>query len=472
MPEITEEVEEVIPSAKRLITSLRDVGYDFVTAVADLVDNSIEAGATKIDIDVIFDGEDSWVRILDNGRGMTPEKILEAMRFGSEREYGENDLGKFGLGMKTASLSQCSRLTVASWNGCENRNTIALCWDLEHIERVNRWEVIRLSEDKLKPVITDALRDNSGTVVLWERLDRILGYKHPYGEHARKCLLTMCRDLETHLAMVFHRFLMGVEGPQIRITLNGNAVQPWDPFARYEQRTQQLAPIRIVLEYEGVTGEIILEPYVLPHMDDFSSPDAFKRAGGPNNWNQQQGFYIYRAGRLIQGGGWCHLRTIDEHTKLARIALRFSPALDEAFKVNVAKRRVQLPGQIQEQVKQAIEPVIRLAQETYRRTPPNSVVRRTNPPVMTTGSGQLVRPGSYPTGMATASRRETVPTDTPVMPEIGSDTGSTQETLDQYWTLEEFSQLLHDVAEPDEYPVVDRLLGRLREALSTSYGDD
>src|SRR3954468_280535 len=108
---------ELIPSAKRLIRSLRDMGYDFAQAVADVVDNSIEAGASLVAIDVEFDGDDSFVRIADDGKGMTADELREAMRYGAEREYDEDDLGKFGLGLKTASMSQCQRLSVASrWN--------------------------------------------------------------------------------------------------------------------------------------------------------------------------------------------------------------------------------------------------------------------------------------------------------------------------------------------------------------------
>src|SRR5207244_2947558 len=138
--------------------------------------------------------------------------------------------------------------------------------------------------------------------------------------------------------------------------------EPWDPFAREEAKTRVLTPINLIVEHEGVAGEVKLEPFVLPHQQDFSSPDAFRRASGPSNWNQQQGFYIHRAGRLIQSGGWCRLRTADEHTKLARIALSFMPVLDEAFKINVAKMRVQLPAQIREQMEQAVGPVVRTAQ--------------------------------------------------------------------------------------------------------------
>ena len=108
---------EVIPGARRLIMSLRNMGYDFAQAVADVVDNSIEAGASLVAIDIEFDGDDSWVRIADNGKGMNAEQLREAMRYGAERNYDENDLGKFGLGLKTASMSQCQCLSVASrWN--------------------------------------------------------------------------------------------------------------------------------------------------------------------------------------------------------------------------------------------------------------------------------------------------------------------------------------------------------------------
>src|SRR5258708_37496277 len=170
---------ELIPSAKRLIKSLRDMGYDFSQAVADVVDNSIEARATIVAIDVEFDGDDSWVRIADNGKGMKPEELREAMRYGAERDYDEDDLGKFGLGLKTASMSQCQCLSVASrWNP-ERADIAAYSWDLEHIERTNRWEILPMEKNGQDPAVRQPLKDTTGTVVLWQRLDRILGYKHP-----------------------------------------------------------------------------------------------------------------------------------------------------------------------------------------------------------------------------------------------------------------------------------------------------
>src|SRR5664280_2707854 len=362
---------EVIPSAKRLSKSLRDLGYDFCQAIADIVDNAIEAKATRVTIDVEFDGDDSWVRIADNGKGMNPDALREAMRYGAEREYDENALGKFGLGLKTASMSQCQCLSVASrWNPAR-AEIAAYKWDLGHIEKTNRWEILPIGGTSLRPAIRQPLKDSTGTVVFWQRLDRILGYKHPYGEAARKRLSQTCREIELHLGMVFHRFLTGeIRGKRLKLWLNGNEIKPWDPFFRDEPKTKRLHPVTIQVRHEGISGDVILEPFVLPNQDAFSSPEAFRAASGPANWNQQQGFYIYRAGRMIQSGGWSNLHAPDEHMKLARVGVSFSPALDEAFKINVAKMRVQMPEQIRDDVRDAVAPVRKLAREAYDRKQP------------------------------------------------------------------------------------------------------
>lgn len=359
---------ELIPSARRLIGSLRDMGYEFAPAVADLVDNSIEAEANEIDIWIEFKGDESWVRIADNGNGMTIKALREAMRYGSERDYADGDLGKFGLGMKTASMSQCRCLTVASRSKGAS-SVSAFRWDLAHIEKADRWEVLQVSREKLPRSVKGTLKKRFNTVVLWQELDRILGYKHPYGEFQRKQLAQMSREVEDHLAMVFHRFLNGeARGRRIKIRLNGNDVVPWDPFCRKEKNTRQLEGRSLPIEQDGVTGEVLFEPFVVPHQNRFSAPQAHERASGPRKWNRQQGFYIYRADRLIQSGGWCGLRVQDEHTKLARIALCFDPKLDEAFKINVAKMRVQLPAQLRGDLERLLAPVIRAADSEYRNS--------------------------------------------------------------------------------------------------------
>ena len=177
---------ELIPSAKRLIRSLRDIGYEFVDAVADIVDNAVEAEATAINITLNFDGEESYLTIADNGVGMASKEVQEALRFGSNRTYGESeDLGRYGLGLKTASLSQAEKLTVSSRRSEERARIISYCWSLEHIDKTNRWEILKIETEDLKKEVRQHLHETTGTVVTWERLGRLLGYKYPAGEHAK-----------------------------------------------------------------------------------------------------------------------------------------------------------------------------------------------------------------------------------------------------------------------------------------------
>ena len=253
-----------------MVKSLRDVGYKFVTAVADLIDNCIEAKSKTVWVDVVWDGEDSYVSIADNGDGMPLATLKEAMRFGSERDYEGEDLGKFGLGLKTASLSQCERFTVASRSNPSRADINAYCWDVEHVEATNRWEILPVRTADLHEGVRQHLKDTTGTVVVWERLDRILGYKKPDGESARKQVHAMCRELEDHLAMVFHRFLAGeVRGKRLAIYVNENKVMPWDPFARKEDNTQILEVKTLKHEGSGGKGDVIVEPFVLPHQSRF-----------------------------------------------------------------------------------------------------------------------------------------------------------------------------------------------------------
>jgi hypothetical protein len=437
---------QLIPSAKRLIKSLRDMGYDFSQAVADIVDNSVEAKATVVAIDVEFDGDNSWLRIADNGKGMRPEELREAMRYGAERDYEEDDLGKFGLGLKTASMSQCQCLSVASrWNP-ERADITAYSWDLKHIERTNRWEI--LTADKEFTPLRMPLKETTGTVVLWQRLDRILGYKLPYGEMSRKRLGQMCREIEIHLGMVFHKFLTGeMRKRRLKILVNGNEVRPWDPFCRDESKTKALQQVRFQVEEDGIKGEVIFDPFILPPQDDFSTPDAFRTASGPANWNQQQGFYIYRAGRMIQSGGWSNLRAPDEHTKLARIAVSFTPELDEAFKINVAKMRVQLPASIREDVKQAVTTVTKIARDVYDRKAPKSI---------SSAPGPAPAPTSTATGANTTHASQGG--------SAGISAKARNEPTDPLLSIGEWSRRLLAVAHSDEKTVIEKVLSRLSAA--------
>lgn len=364
-------VEEIVPSAARTVQSLRDVGYDAPRAIADLVDNSVEAGATKVDVTIEFDGADSWIRVADNGMGMDATTLQEAMRYGSEREYGSDDLGKFGFGLKTASTSQCRRVTVAARKAKQNARFEVRCLDVEHIEETNEWEILVLEGAERPEQVTEPLVEHTGTVVLWENLDRILEYKDPWGEWARKKLLALAEEVDLHLGMVFHRFLGGeVQGHKLTITVNGSKVAPWDPFCRDEPKTEDFPAKDLRVAGDAGVGFVRVCSYVLPPQKEFSSDAAWRRASGPAQWNRQQGFYIYRAHRMIQSGGWNRMRAPDEHTKLARMSLDFFPELDAVFGINIAKAYVNLPQDLREQLAPLVSQATRAADQRYRAERP------------------------------------------------------------------------------------------------------
>lgn len=365
---MTSRTNTLTPSAARLTMSLRDVGYDFPAAVADLVDNSISAGASRIDVVVEFEGDDSRVFIADDGCGMTTNGLHEALRFGSRSTYEGGDLGRYGLGLKTASLSQARRLTVVSRRASSPARTTVRTLDLDLIVELDDWVVI----DPGRTAVTDRARamlaDGGGTVVVWEGLDRVLPEHKPEGGWARRRLTSYTAKTAEHLAMVFHRFLSGEVGEPVVITVNGEKLSAWDPFASSEAATQVLPQRHFEISVGEHQGTVTLRRYVLPSRDAFSSPAEFEKHSGPLKWNRQQGLYIYRADRLVQWGGWAGIRGIDEHTKLGRAALDFSTELDPVFQVNVAKMRVTLPSQLRPLLEKPVTELCLRADDAYRKT--------------------------------------------------------------------------------------------------------
>ncbi|WOF16782.1 ATP-binding protein [Methanoplanus sp. FWC-SCC4] len=358
--------EEILPSARRTMSAFRNFGYTFSSAVAEIVDNSIEAGANEVNININFDGSDSWITIADNGQGMGLKEITEAMRYGTERKYDSQSLGKFGMGLKTASLSQCRCLTVSSRKSLNTPYITGLCWDYDHIQKTNKWQAIKLKNTELNRKVRKPLMKNTGTVVMWERLDRIAELENPDGKRGEKRLLKMVEDLELHLGMVFHKYLSGeIKRKNLKICINGEKVRPWDPFVRTEEKLDILNPIKIPVKTDKSEAHVILEPFILPKKSDFSSDAAFESASGPHKWNMQQGFYIYRSGRMIQSGGWNRIRASDEHTKYARVMIDFPPELDEMFSIDVAKMRAKIPLQIRDLVKKETEKVVGKAKRAY-----------------------------------------------------------------------------------------------------------
>ncbi|MEU8260428.1 ATP-binding protein [Micromonospora sp. NPDC048999] len=368
------------PSAARLTGSLRDIGYEFPTAVADIVDNSIAAGATHVDISIEFDGPNSRVFITDDGSGMTPHALLEALRLGSRRHYADGDLGRYGLGLKTASLSQCRSLTVITRSTPKVFRTTARSLDLDIVEEWDEWLIADPGADPDVIRARQWLAEGTGTVVLWRSLDRVLPEHRPEGGWAKRRIETLATRTAEHLGIVFHRFIEGAAGGrQVVISVNGQKVRAWNPFAPDEAARQELPPQRFEVTIGNAGGHVTLRRYILPSRDRFSSPTEFERHSGPLNWNRQQGLYIYRADRLVQWGGWCGIRGIDEHTKLARASVDFGTGLDSAFNINVAKMRVAIPAQLRQMLEAPINELCIYANDAYRKTSHTTETRRPVP---------------------------------------------------------------------------------------------
>lgn len=362
----------VTPSAARLTSSLRDVGYDFPSAVADIVDNALAAGASRVDITVEFAGRGTFVQIADDGCGMSVNGLIEALRFGSRSTYRSDSLGRFGLGLKTASLSQARTLTVATRQKGRGRFS-ARRLDLDLIAEWDDWLIVDPGRrDPALRGVLEALDNDFATVVRWDNLDRVLPEKRPDGGWARRRVDSLIEKTKEHLAIVFHRFIEADIGSAgVVLTLNGEKINGWHPLAPDEPATQFLPELNFEIAVGDYAGLVRLQRAVLPTRATFSSPDEFDRLAGPMRWNRQQGLYFYRAGRLVQWGGWSGLRAIDEHTKLARASLAFDPDLDELFRVNVAKMRVLLPANLRNLMQDPLNELCSVAGQSYRSTPPS-----------------------------------------------------------------------------------------------------
>jgi len=354
--------ERIEPRASSLIPSLRSVGYSLSTAVADIIDNSIAASSRNIRVRAEWDGESSFFSITDDGFGMAESALAEAMRWGSRSPLEPrtaNDMGRFGLGLKTASFSQCRRLTVFSKT--RSSDPAVRCWDLDYINSCHDWMLLRSVDRNTLSLLKLAPDAASGTVVLWQWLDRVV----PSGTgvdskkaHAR--FLQQLEDVKKHLAMVFHRFL---EHGTLKIYFNENAVEPWNPFLVSHEATQRLPEER----FGHKERQVIVRPYVLPHVSKLSR-QAHEAGSGPEGWNAQQGFYIYRNRRMLVAGDWLGLGfQKEEHYKLARIGVDLPNLLDEDWDIDIKKSRARPPDHLRPDLRRIAEATRRRAAEVYRQ---------------------------------------------------------------------------------------------------------
>lgn len=334
------------PIASILIESMRDIGYSLETALADVIDNSITAGAKRVHVLVETSSSNIAIGVVDDGRGMSREDLIEAMRLGSRNPLHHrprHDLGRFGLGLKTASFSQCRRLTVVTRK--DGRTSVAT-WDLDHVAKADKWslQVSDVGEDV--PFI-EHLRDE-GSLVVWERLDRAV--EQIETESGRKHFIRRVDEAGRHLELVFHRFLAGEPGlSKIQILINEVPLRAFDPFFASHSATIRGPTERVLVNHHVVA----ITPFTLPHHRNVSTSDWEKHAG-PAGYLKNQGFYLYREKRLIIHGTWFGLARQMELTKLARVRIDMPNQLDAEWNVDVKKAWARPPLQVREKLKSLI----------------------------------------------------------------------------------------------------------------------
>jgi len=349
------------PSASSLSESMRDLGYSLATAIADIIDNSITAGATEVEVFCNLTGDSPTLVILDNGSGMSEDDLLKAMKHGSAnpKQIREpNDLGRFGLGLKTASFSQCRRLTVVS----SHDSTLSGAeWDLDYVSQKDEWCLSILDDKDIAEIPYVERLGESGTAVVWRKLDRL--FEDHGGSKRDEIVFEKLGLVDRHLSLVFHRFLAGEvkHHPKLSIRINGHEIKPFDPFCRKNKATLVLP--EEIIRVDG--KEVNIQPYILPHHSKLST-EQYEYYEDRSSFISNQGAYIYRNGRLMAWGDWFRLVPKGESTKLARVQIDFPNALDESWTIDIKKSRARPPHEVRERLRQIIPKVTVTSKRIHR----------------------------------------------------------------------------------------------------------
>jgi len=328
------------PNPKSTINSYRSFGYNLSTAIADIIDNSISANGREIHITYKWGGQDSYIAVLDNGTGMNKDELVIAMTPGSkdpEEKRNEKDLGRFGMGLKTASFSQCKRLTCATKK--ENSGIIKRCWDLDFINLENEWQLLDFVSDD--SFLEKLEKQASGTLVIWEKLDRIIGSSEFNNESVKNAFYQELINVKHHLSLVFHKF---IESKQIKIFFQNEEIEPINPFLFHlDLKERSAGPF--IEEFDQVK----ISTYILPHMSAIGI-ENYEKSGGSLGWFEQQGFYIYRGDRLLVAGDWLGLEKKRDYSKLARISVNFTNANDFNWHLDIKKSTAMPPIEIRREL--------------------------------------------------------------------------------------------------------------------------
>ncbi|MEK4324642.1 ATP-binding protein [Paenibacillus sp. FSL R7-0312] len=344
--------EIVNPKVKNFIMSLREVGYTFDVAVADILDNSLAAQASDINIHLLAEPELIFC-MLDNGNGMASEELVEAMRLGAkdpEAERNKSDLGRFGLGLKTASFSQGKKLTVISK---KNKKTSVRQWDLDYIADKDEWILLAppLTQFNGMPLVKQLKFQDSGTLIIWQEIDSV----------DKLDLTAVISNLRRHLSLVFHQFLEGAPKQKaINISINNNALKPFNPFNINHPATQQFTSEKLKVNNSTIT----VQPYILPHHSKLSQQE-YEEYATNEGYTKSQGFYLYRARRLLIYGTWWGLHKANDVHKLVRIKIEVSNDQDKYWRIDIKKSTASPIPEIKNDLRRIIRQVTEKGSRPY-----------------------------------------------------------------------------------------------------------
>ncbi|MCB4800026.1 ATP-binding protein [Neotamlana laminarinivorans] len=367
--------EDASPNPEYLIKSIAEQGYSLETSLADLMDNSISAEANKIEVLIDTDSEPFKLFLADNGQGMTEEELSSNMQFPSnspEDSRSNSDLGRFGLGMKTASFSQTRKFTVLSKKKGDNKY-YGRTWDVDFL-KANGWKIIINSDEEVARLMYqynqlskeflkrfDDYEPN--TIVIWEGLYKFESYlKEGNRKEALKKEITEVTS--DYLALVFHRFMEKDNNP-LKIRINNTIVSPFNPFPEEEKDFRQIEP-----KQSSFRSDVIkIEGFVLP------SRAITESKKGLTKWTttyrglmDMEGLYIYRANRIILFGGWNGIVKKAPRLQLARLRVEVGNSVDHLLHLNVAKSQIVVPHELRNAFEDYIgELKIEAEREYYNR---------------------------------------------------------------------------------------------------------
>lgn len=362
---------EASPNAAPLMQTYRSIGYSLETAMADIIDNSISANANNIWINCIWDGDKTTISIKDDGIGMNNEEAVHAMTLGFVNPLQKRDaydLGRFGLGLKTASFSQCKKLSLFTKKA--GFHSLFWSWDLDYVANADngkgRWELLKWMPEDYKKSLDDI---DHGTIVIWSDLDQLI----PPGtakedKKGKEKFYDSWDKVREHISMIFHRFIAA----GLNIHWASHLLDGWDPFFGYETKTQPKPDESFYLNGEKMS----MKGYILPKRKDFSSEEAYERAEGSKGYAGHQGFYVYRGDRLLVAGDWMGLFKSKDSTKLARISVDLPNTTDTEWLINIMKSTATPPPQVRDKMRSYAANIRNLAEEVYKSR--NPYKRRNN----------------------------------------------------------------------------------------------